>query len=171
MAPSFFSRLRRPAQAGDADKAADNGGPPPPTRRPLPPAGQLRRERRSLLREREDRLRDLGGIVLEMIRRDAFRQDLVYEQAAELISLEERLYELDTLLAAATTVRRSPAVRCECGAPVPWSSHICANCGRPVGERPVVMCASCGHPLPGDARFCAACGAEAEPGKATSEGE
>ena len=51
--------------------------PPPPTpravRRALPPAGQLRRERRALLQLREQRLRDLGGLMLEMYRRDQFR--------------------------------------------------------------------------------------------------
>src|SRR4051794_41937334 len=53
--------------------------PPPPTpravRRALPPAGQLRRERRSLLQLRETRLRDLGGLMLEMYRRGQFRRD------------------------------------------------------------------------------------------------
>jgi glutathione S-transferase len=134
---------------------------PARVRRPLPSAGQLRRERRALLREREDRIRDLGGIVLEMIRRDEFREDLVYEQAAELIALEDRLRELEALLAAATSVRRAPpTARCACGAPVLWGSHFCANCGRPVGET-IVACTACGHALPADAKFCASCGTAA----------
>jgi DNA-directed RNA polymerase subunit RPC12/RpoP len=58
--------------------------------------------------------------------------------------------------------RRAPAARCECGAPILWGSHFCANCGRPVGEAPVVACTSCGHPLPGDASFCASCGTKVE---------
>jgi hypothetical protein len=156
MSPSFLSRLRAPrADVAPAQPQA------PPARRPLPPAGQLRRERRALLRERENRIRDLGGIVLEMIRRDEFREDLVYEQAAELIGLEDRLHEVEALLAAATTVRRAPqSARCTCGAPVLWGSHFCANCGRPVGET-IVACSSCGHALPADAKFCASCGSAA----------
>jgi hypothetical protein len=165
MAPSFLTRLRRPAQTDAVTDAADDA-PPPPPRRAIPPVGQLRRERRALLREREERVRDLGGVVLEMIRRDDFRQDLVYEQAAELMSLDDRVYELESLLSAATTVRRAPAVRCECGAPVPYGSHFCGNCGRPVGQRTIVACTSCGHALPGDAKFCAACGAPAGTGEA-----
>jgi hypothetical protein len=165
MAPSFLTRLRRPAQTDVVTDAADDA-PPPPPRRAIPPVGQLRRERRALLREREERVRDLGGVVLEMIRRDDFRQDLVYEQAAELMSLDDRVYELESLLSAATTVRRAPAVRCECGAPVPYGSHFCGNCGRPVGQRTIVACTSCGHALPGDAKFCAACGAPAGTGEA-----
>jgi len=103
-------------------------------RRALPPAGQLRRERRSLLQLREARLRDLGGLMLEMYRRDQFRQDLLVDRCAELVTLEERLGELDALLAAAVSRGRArPAARCECGAPVFWGSNFCAQCGRPTG--------------------------------------
>jgi hypothetical protein len=155
MSPSFLSR-RRPQQSEPL--AAE----PQPARRPLPPSGQLRRERRALLREREDRIRDLGGIVLEMIRRDEFREDLIYEHAVELIGLEDRLHELESLLAAATSVRRrTPAARCACGAPILWGSHFCGNCGRPVGADAVVACVACGRALPADAKFCASCGASA----------
>jgi hypothetical protein len=96
-----------------------------------------------------------------MVRRDEFREDLVYEQAAELIGVEDRLHELEALLAAATTVRRTaPSARCACGAPVLWGQHFCANCGRPAGEA-IVACGSCGRALPADAKFCASCGAVA----------
>ena len=126
----------------------------------MPHPGVLRRERRALLRAREDRLRDLGGLMLEMYRRDQFRQDLLLERCEELVALDERLRELDTLLAVAVSARRpAPAARCACGAPVVWGSHFCANCGRPVAAAPaVVSCAGCGAPVPADAKFCAACG-------------
>jgi hypothetical protein len=152
--PSFLSRVLRPTPEAAPPPAA-------PARRPLPPAGQLRRERRALMREREVRIRDLGGIVLEMVRRDEFREDLVYEQAAELIALEDRLHEVEALLAAATTVRRAaPSAKCACGAPVLWGQHFCANCGRPAGDA-VVACTGCGRALSADAKFCASCGAVA----------
>jgi uncharacterized protein YjiS (DUF1127 family) len=106
-------------------------------RRALPPAGQLRRERRALLQLREARLRDLGGLMLEMYRRDQFRQDLLVDRCAELAALEERLNELDTLLAAVVSRGRTrPAARCECGGVVFWGSKFCAQCGRPAGDRP-----------------------------------
>jgi hypothetical protein len=118
---------------------ASQTAPPPVTartvRRALPPAGQLRRERRSLLALREQRLRDLGGLMLEMYRRDQFRQDLLVDRCVELQRLEERLAELDALLAAAVSRGRTrPSARCECGAPVFWGSKFCAQCGRPVAE-------------------------------------
>src|SRR5690242_17613912 len=121
---------------------------PPPTpravRRALPPVSQLRRERRSLMQVREQRLRDLGGLMLEMYRRDQFRQDLLVDRCEELRRLEERLAELDALLAAAMSRGRTrPSARCECGAPIFWGSKFCTQCGRPVAEAP---------PLPIDGR-------------------
>src|SRR5437868_7746670 len=129
--PRFLSR--RSDEAPPETAAADV--PPAAVRRPLPPPGQLRRERRGLVRVREQRVRDLGGLMLEMYRRDQFRQDLLVDRCAELLLLEERLQELDTLLETAISVRRTrPAARCECGAPILWGSHFCGNCGRTVGD-------------------------------------
>ncbi len=150
--PAIFRK--RPAEGtGEA-------GPPTPARAPrIPPPGVLRRERRALVRTREERIRDLGGLMLEMYRRDQFKQDLLIEQCLEVISLEERLREIDGLLEQNAEARRQVgAVRCTCGAPVQWGSHFCANCGRPVGEEPVVACPNCGTAVPADAQFCANCG-------------
>jgi hypothetical protein len=121
--------------------------------------GTLKRERRALLQEREERLRDLGGLVFEMFRRDRFRVELVTERCADLVALEGRLEEIDSLLAAASG---RGSLRCTCGAPLPWGAHFCANCGRPTGPRPVVSCARCGSPLPADVQFCGRCGSRVE---------
>jgi hypothetical protein len=97
----------------------------------------LRRERRALLRARDERVRDLGGLVLEMYRQDRFRQDLVYEQAAEIVGMEERLYALDQLLLAAMTRGRAQNLpRCEnCGAELFPNARFCPECGhRTVAE-------------------------------------
>ena len=115
-----------------------------------------------ILKARQERIRDLGGLTLEMYRRSNFRDDLLLEQCREIVALEERLNELDSMLAAVATARRAPTT-CECGAPVPWGSHFCANCGRPVGKQAIVACENCGHPLPADAEFCASCGKPAGP--------
>jgi double zinc ribbon protein len=158
---SFLSRRRAEMPPAEAPAAEDSA--PAAPRRPLPPPSRLRRERRTLIRVREERIRDLGGLVLEMYRRQTFRQDLVDEQCAELVSIEDRLRELDALLAVAVSARRAaPAARCECGAPILWGSHFCANCGRAVGEQPIVACSSCGTALPAGAQFCASCGRQVE---------
>ncbi|HYZ76848.1 MAG TPA: zinc ribbon domain-containing protein [Gaiellaceae bacterium] len=159
----FLSRRRGDVPAAEAEAPAADADAPVPIRRPLPSPARLRRERRTLLRLREQRIRDLGGLVLEMYRRQAFRQDLVDEQSAELVSIEDRLHELDALLAAAVSVRRAaPAARCECGAPILWGSHFCANCGRSLGARPVVACSNCGSALQAGAQFCPSCGHRVE---------
>ena len=152
--PSLLARFRR------KERVVTGAAPAGPPRRALPHPGQLRRERRALLRVREERLRDLGGLMLEMFRRDQFRQDLLVERCDELIALDERLQELDTLLAAAASARRpAPPARCACGAPIVWGSHFCANCGRAVAATPpVVSCTECGAALAAEAKFCAVCG-------------
>jgi hypothetical protein len=150
MAPSLLSRLRRQPAPDDtgADVAEDTapGLPPAPApppvqparaeppkrRRVAPPASELRRERRALMRVREERLRDLGGLALEMYRRDRFREDLLIERCTDLIALEARIHELDALLTLSSPLRRStPVARCECGAPLLAAMNFCATCGRP----------------------------------------
>jgi hypothetical protein len=136
--------------------------------RRAPSPGALRRERRALVTAREERIRHLGGLTLEMYRRSSFRDQLLIDQCREVVELEERLNELDSMIAAVATARRAPST-CECGAPVPWGAHFCGNCGRPVGAEPVVACEGCGHPLPADASFCANCGRAVETSAAEAE--
>ena len=147
---SLLAPFRR---TGSGPEAVDA---PRPTRRA--PASELRRERRVLLRLREERIRDLGGLTLEMYRQDSFREHLLFEQCAEIAEIEERLHQLDALLVP----RRAPTPRCVCGAPIPWRSHFCSNCGRPLEVAPVAPCRNCGHALAADARFCPHCASPTE---------
>jgi DNA-directed RNA polymerase subunit RPC12/RpoP len=149
-----FSLLNRRSSSDAAT------GPRPVFRR-APSPGALRRERRAIVKAREERIRHLGGLTLEMYRRSNFRDQLLIEQCREIVALEDRLRELDSMLEAVATARRARST-CECGAPIPWGSHFCANCGRPVGAEPVVACEGCGHPLAADATFCANCGRPVE---------
>ncbi len=93
-------------------------------RRPRP--GRLRRERRALLLRREERLADLGGLLVEMYRSGGFRDDVLAESCAAVLGIDARLAELDELLHHGRTVPR-----CACGAPVLRGTHFCPNCGRP----------------------------------------
>jgi hypothetical protein len=95
------------------------------TRRPN--AGALRREQKALYRARELRLRDLGGLLVEMYRRGTFREDLLSQGCAEVVGVDARLAEIDDLLHGG---RRSP--RCECGTPIIRGARFCPSCGRPV---------------------------------------
>jgi hypothetical protein len=123
--PSLFKRQR---PADDADGKA----PAPSRRRYLPPPSRLRRERRALLHVREERIRALGGLMLEMYRQDDFRQDVLYEQAAAIVALEERVREVDRLLAARTGRTRG-GIRCSrCGTPLHAGARFCPSCGQPL---------------------------------------
>ncbi len=101
-------------------------------RPPAPPAGVLRRKRRALLDEREQRLRDLGGLLYEMFRRDRFRDDLVEERCRELLLLDDHLAAIDAMLGLSRPGLELP--RCTCGAALPRAARYCAACGRPVGQ-------------------------------------
>ena len=105
------------------------------TRRPsAPTASELRRERHALLLLREERLRDLGGLTLEMYRRDRFNPDVVVERCSELVALEARVSEIDALLAAARGIRSRPGSICVCGAPILIGARYCPSCGRELVE-------------------------------------
>jgi hypothetical protein len=99
---------------------------------PAPTAGDLRRERRALLALREERLRDLGGLTLEMYRRDHFSEQLIVERCAELVALEARVSEIDAMLAGARGLRKRAGTICSCGAPILIGARFCPSCGRVV---------------------------------------
>jgi hypothetical protein len=101
-----------------------------------PAASELRRERRALLLLREDRLRELGGLTLEMYRRDHFNDVLIVERCAELVAIEARVSEIEALLQGARGLRRRGAAICTCGAPVLMGARFCPSCGRSLVDEP-----------------------------------
>ena len=173
---SLFARRPRPADSarpeppvgepGAAEPRATDGPAPspalPPPRRPARSRGprSLEQERRQLLRQREIEIRDIGGLALEMARRDDWRYELLASRCAEVLGLEDRVQELDALRAAADVAARGMgAQQCKCGAPILRGSHFCSHCGRPATQTPpVVACSHCGQPLPADVNFCPVCG-------------
>ena len=163
-------------QAAEGERPRDSKNRDARTRSIRPPTTNLslvRRERRALLRERERRIRDLGGLLLEMYRRDQFREDLIVEHCAQAMGVENRIHELESILTRASSGRAMPGPQCACGAPLLFGARFCASCGRPTelaaeGEK----CARCGQPLALGASFCANCGAtagEAEDSRDASE--
>lgn len=83
---------------------------------------------------REDRLRDLGGLTLEMYRRDQFNEALVVERCAELVAIEARVSEIEAILAGARGLRRRPLTVCQCGAPILIGARFCPSCGAPLAQ-------------------------------------
>jgi hypothetical protein len=100
----------------------------------VPAPRELKRERKALLEVREERLRDLGGLALEMYKRDRFNAGLVVERCAELVAIEARVQEIDALLDGSARVRRGGGgAMCFCGAPILLGARFCATCGRSLG--------------------------------------
>ena len=101
----------------------------------VPAPRELKRERKALLEVREERLRDLGGLALEMYKRDRFNAGLVVERCAELVAIEARVHEIDALLDGSARVRRGGGgALCICGAPILLGARFCATCGRALGS-------------------------------------
>lgn len=77
----------------------------PPSMRPR----ELRRERQRLELTRERALRDLGGLVVEMARRERMRVDLLADRAAIVIGLSDQLAALDDAMIALPAEATPPA--------------------------------------------------------------
>jgi hypothetical protein len=161
--PSEVGAEELPAQVAESEKPKSRKKRRASARATRPPAANLslvRRERRALVRERERRIRDLGGLLLEMYRRDQFHEDLIVEHCAQTMGVENRIQELETILARGNSRRSASGPHCACGAPLFFGARFCASCGRPTdlgstGE----LCAGCLQPLAEGASFCANCGA------------
>jgi hypothetical protein len=154
-----FSRQSRPPGPGGeiVEVVEVVEGPALP---PEPDPARLQRERRQLTDRREIELRDVGGLAVEMVRRDRWNPDLLVSRAHEVLALEQRMHEVDSLLVAEATVRSFPNVAyCKCGAPLVPGVHFCGHCGRPAPTTPPVLtCSHCGQPLPAEVNFCSFCG-------------
>ncbi|MGH3004587.1 MAG: zinc ribbon domain-containing protein [Gaiellaceae bacterium] len=168
---SLFARRGHPPPPSPSSRReqplADEPMPPPPAVAPPPPgpgsvpaAVEMRRERRALARRREIEMRDVGGLAVEMVRRDRFKPELLVERANDVLLVEQRMHELDSLLASEVVVRGLRDVPyCKCGAPLPPGVHFCSHCGRPSEATPPVLgCTHCGQPLPAETNFCPFCG-------------
>jgi hypothetical protein len=60
-------------------------------------------------------MRDVGGLAVEMARRDDWRYALLQARCAEVLGLEERIHELDALMATSEIAAQGfGAVQCKC---------------------------------------------------------
>lgn len=128
-------------------------------------AAPLHDRRRRLVAAREVTLRDLGGLMLEMYKRNRFREELLLDKCEEVLAIEVEVAHVDQRLfqlAPPNAAGMRPIGRCECGAPVHPGQNFCATCGRAFGTLTQARnCARCATALrPGD-QFCARCGADA----------
>jgi hypothetical protein len=66
--------------------------------------GEMRRRLRDIADERSDRLQDLGGLALEMHKRERFEPALLSAKAAEIASLDEEAERLRRCLEEGLTL-------------------------------------------------------------------
>jgi hypothetical protein len=131
--------------ADTADTAAEHEAtepseiPPedPPATRP-PSVGQLRRERKRLWDERQETTYHVGGLAIEMRRRDMLDDGLIARRADIVLDTDARIVAIDEQLAGIDEQRRRSRVRM---------------------PPPQGYCLSCGGPYLADAAFCSRCGA------------
>jgi len=100
------------------------------------------------VRERERRYATSVGSCSRCNRRDQFHEDLIVEHCAQTMGVENRIQELETILARGNSRRSASGPHCACGAPLFFGARFCASCGRPTdlgstGE----LCAGCLQPL------------------------
>ena len=103
-----------------------------------PSVGQLRRERKRLWDERQETTYHVGGLAVEMRRREMLDDGLVARRADVVLDTEARIVAIDEQLAGIDDQRRRSRVRM---------------------PPPQGYCLSCGGPYLADAAFCSRCGA------------
>lgn len=161
-------RTNRPGSAASAKlpgKRKRKGAPTSPRERVAAAAAPLHDRRRRLVGARETTLRDLGGLMLEMYKRNRFREELLLDKCEEVLAIEVEIAHVDQRLfqlAPPNAAGMRPIGRCECGAPIHPGQNFCGVCGRSFATLTLARsCSRCGGGLrPGD-QFCATCGNEA----------
>lgn len=111
--------------------------------------------------ELDSRLAALGRAYYEHVVNGAPEAD-----ESLIRAVRESIAQIESLSAQRDRVRQQ--TRCPaCGSAQPVDARFCANCGRPMPEKPpetaapadgVQYCEQCGAMREGDARFCAVCG-------------
>ena len=150
---------------GGADTLASSESFPPGSSSGPGPrdVGRLRRDRRRLLRAREVSVRDLGGLVLEMFRRDRFGPDLLERKAGDILGMEGTIREVDEALTSALAAVPAPVIgsyrTCGCGTEIPPGAKFCPGCGRSLPNKTSTRrCPACNASLSADALVCPDCG-------------
>lgn len=146
-------------------KRGKRGGSPSARERVASAAAPLHERRRRLVAARESTLRDLGGLMLEMYKRNRFREELLLDKCEEVLAIEVEVAHVDQRLfqlAPPNAAGMRPIGRCECGAPIHPGQNFCGVCGRSFTTLTQARaCTRCGAGLRAGDQFCGTCGHEA----------
>jgi hypothetical protein len=94
-----------------------------------------------LARERDTRIRDLGGLTLEMVRRERLNPDLLSAQAGRILELERVVAEIESPPADQPADETQDGesgteILCSCGWALEPGTRFCSHCGRPTALAP-----------------------------------
>ncbi len=90
-----------------------------------------------LAREREGRIRDLGGLALEMVRRERLNPDLLAAEAGRILELERLAAELESPPPEPQPEGDGVTeILCTCGWALEPGARFCSHCGKPTTPTP-----------------------------------
>jgi len=105
-----------------------------------PPALGTHAKLYKLARERDARIRDLGGLTLEMVRRERLNPDLLAAKAGSILELERLVAEIEAppeeAAAASAPESHGTEILCACGWALEPGARFCSHCGRPTALAP-----------------------------------
>ena len=134
---------------------------------------KLRSQLRQLEKEKEEKLKELGRLVYDMVRMDAYNEEKIKQFCPVIGELDRQLVAVEDEIKRIHEASQSRGVNyvanCECGAAILADQKFCASCGRDVSglidqiKKPtenIKPCSTCGSEIKDTAKFCGKCGAK-----------
>lgn len=160
----FFDKLKDKLDEGISTLSAKSKG--------AIELSRLRNQLRILEKEKDDRLRDLGRLVYDMVRLDKYHPQEVREFCLKIGEVDRQIVLVveeikKTQALSSQSGQESFITTCDCGAGLSAKQKFCGGCGRDVSAltlQPVLPaeetkpCTSCGFEIKAAANFCGKCG-------------
>jgi hypothetical protein len=134
---------------------------------------KLRSQFRQLEKDKDEKLKELGLLVYEMVRMDIFSEQKIKQVCPAIGEIDRQLVMTETeirrISEASSTGSAIFLGQCECGAGLTANQKFCASCGRDVSgliaqfNKPTEnakCCSTCGSEIKETAKFCGKCGAK-----------
>lgn len=161
----FFDRLKDKIDEGIGALSAKSQG--------VMELSRLRNQFRTLEKEKDDQVKELGRAVYDMSRLDKYNPQTVTELCRKIGELDRQLVLVQEEIRKVQALMSQPGQEvlagvCDCGAGLIAQKKFCGSCGRDISGitiQPVApaeetkCCVSCGSEIKAAARFCGKCGA------------
>ena len=134
---------------------------------------KLRSQMRQLEKDKEDKLKELGRQVYDMVRMDVYNEQKIKQFCPPIGEIDRQLVmteaEIRRIQEASSSGSGNYVAVCECGAGLMTNQKFCASCGRDVSglidqiKKPTENtkpCSTCGSEIKEMAMFCGKCGAK-----------